>query len=470
MRAPQSFFANTDTGVTLNRFSQDMSLIDNQLPIAFHQTALEEFCNCVTQGILVCTGSSYMALTVPITVPVIYLIQSVYLRTSRQLRHMDLEAKSPIYSHFLETLNGLSTIRAFGWQQSLKDINLRCLDTSQKPYYLLFSAQRWLNLVLDLLVAALATILVSLAFTLRHSTNPALLGVALNTILVLNQSLQRLITSWTSLETSLGAIARVKSLIASTPTENQPGEDREPPAAWPNRGEIQFGSVSASYDGAYMALSKITMQINPGEKIGICGRSGSGKSSLILALLCLLDISDGRIVIDDVDLSTIPRHKVRSQIITIPQDQFILAGSVRLNADPSGTISDGCIQNALEKVHLWSSIESRGGLDRRMDTGSLSAGEQQLFRLAQALLRKDSRKILILDEATSNVDSDTDLLIQKLIREEFKEFTILAIAHRVDTILNYDKVGIFEKGKLVEFDRPQKLLGTKGSLLESLYS
>ncbi|WEW60177.1 hypothetical protein PRK78_005662 [Emydomyces testavorans] len=410
-----------------------------------------------------------MALTIPFTLPVIYLIQNVYLRTSRQLRHMDLEAKSPIYSHFLETLNGLSTIRAFGWQQSLKNINIRLLDASQKPYYLLFSAQRWLNLVLDLLVAALATILVSLAFTLRHSTSPGLLGAALNTILVLNQSLQRLITSWTSMETSLGAIARVKSLIASTPTENQPGEDRKPPATWPNRGEIQFESVSASYDGVCMALSGITMRIKPGEKIGICGRTGSGKSSLVLALLRLLDISAGRVVIDDVDLSMVPRHEVRSRIIVIPQDQFMLEGSVRLNADPFGTISDACIQNALEKVHLWPLIESRGGLDGKMDASSLSAGEQQLFRLAQAMLRKDSSKILVLDEATSNVDSNTDLLMQKVIQEEFKDFTILAVAHRVDTILNYDKVAVFDKGKLVEFDRPQTLLETKGSFLGTVY-
>ncbi|KAF3482809.1 uncharacterized protein GIQ15_02133 [Arthroderma uncinatum] len=312
MRAPQCFFANTDTGVTLNRFSQDMSLIDNALPIAFNQTATE---------------------------------------------------------------------------------------------------------------------------------------------------------------TSLGAIARVKSLIASTPTENQPGEDGKPPAVWPNRGEIQFESVSASYDGVCMALSSITMRINPGEKISICGRTGSGKSSLILALLRLLDISAGRIIIDGVDLSTLPRHEVRSQIITIPQDQFTLAGSVRLNADPSGTISDDCIQNALKKVHLWSLIESRGGLDGKMDAGSLSAGEQQLFRLAQAILRKDGRKILILDEATSNsnVDSNTDLLMQRLVQEEFKDFTILTIAHRVNTILNYDKVGVFDEGKLVEFDRPQNLLRTNGSLLGTLY-
>ncbi|QVM10646.1 hypothetical protein D8B26_005299 [Coccidioides posadasii str. Silveira] len=449
MRAPQSFFVQTDTGVTLNRcvqeylqvvlvvlthflyrFSQDMSLIDNNLPIALNKTAAE-FCNCVAQAVLVCTGSSYMALTVPFTLPIIYLIQNVYLRTSRQLRHMDLEAKSPIYSHFLETLNGLSTIRAFGWQQSSKNINICHLDASQKPYYLLFSIQRWLNLVLDLLVAALAAILVSLAFSLRHSTSPGLLGAALNTILVLNQSLQKLITSWTSLETSLGAIARVRSLIASTSTENQPRENREPPAAWPGKGGIHFDSVSASYDGVTMALSNITMQIKPGEKIGICGRTGSGKSSLVLTLLRLLDISAGRIIIDDVDLCTIPQHEVRSRIITIPQDQFTLDGSVRLNVDPSGCISDKDIRDALQKVHLWQIIEARGGLDGKMDAGSFSAGEQQLFRLVQAILRKEGRKILVLDEATSNVDSDTDLLMQKLVKKEFKDFTVLTIAHRV---------------------------------------
>ncbi|KAI2038696.1 hypothetical protein LOZ47_002972 [Ophidiomyces ophidiicola] len=170
--------------------------------------------------------------------------------------------------------------------------------------------------------------MVALAFTLRSSTSPGQIGVALKTIFVLNQSLEKLITSWTSLETSLGAIAK----------KNQPGEDVISPTNWPNADEIQFESVSASYDDVFMVLENVIMQVKPGEKICVCGRSGSGKSSLLLTTLRLLDMSTGRIIIDGADLATVPRHETRSRIITIPQDQFVLTGSVRLNADPSGTI------------------------------------------------------------------------------------------------------------------------------------
>ncbi|KAK2734190.1 hypothetical protein FQN57_001844 [Myotisia sp. PD_48] len=419
---------------------------------------------------LIFAGSSYMAITAPVAVLSLYLIQNVYLKTSRQLRHMDLEAKSPIYSHFLETLEGLSTIRAFGWQQSARNINLHRLDISQKPYYLLFSIQRWLNLVLDLLVAALATILVSLAFFLRHTSSPELLGVALTTVLLFNETLSKLIAAWTSLETSLGAIARVKAFAETTPVERKAGEEIIPPEEWPQKGEILFNSMSAAHDDANTVLHNITFRINPGEKIGICGRTGSGKSSLIYSILRLIEISTGDINIDGVDISTIPRHLIRSRIITIPQDRFVLTGSIRRNADPSGMMSGESIQGALEKVHLWRLVESRGGLDTNMENNLFSSGQQQLFRLARAILIKENRTILILDEATSNVDAATDSLMQSVIQDIFEDFTIITIAHRLDTIMSSDKIAVLDQGKLVEFDSPINLRTRNGSAFNTLYN
>ena len=201
---------------------------------------------CIGQAALLSTGSSWMGITIPFCFVAMYLLQNVYLRTSRQLRYLDLEAKSPLYSHFLESLEGLSTIRAFGWQQEAMETNIQHLDISQRPYYLLYCIQRWLNLVLDLLVAVLGVIVVSLAVRLRHTTNGALLGIALNNILSFNMSLTNVVSSYTNLETSLGAIARIRTFAATTPEEKDK-KSVVPSEIWPEIGEIVFENVTASY-------------------------------------------------------------------------------------------------------------------------------------------------------------------------------------------------------------------------------
>jgi ABC-type multidrug transport system fused ATPase/permease subunit len=189
-----------------------------------------------------------MAITIIPTLVVLYVAQKVYLRTSRQIRFLDLEAKSPLYTHFVETLTGLSTIRGFGWQTKFLEECLLRLDISQKPYYLLFCIQRWLNVVLDLMVAILAIILTALATSLRGSTDAGKLGVSLTAIMAFNQSLQELVTSWTAMETSLGAISRTRSFQLNTASEHQPGEDFVPPSEWPSRGKVDVQAVSASYE------------------------------------------------------------------------------------------------------------------------------------------------------------------------------------------------------------------------------
>lgn len=191
----------------------------------------------------------------------------------------------------------------------------------------------------------------------------------------------------------------------------------------------------------------------------------SGKSSLLSVLLRILDSSSGTMTIDDLDLSTIPREIIRSRITAIPQEPFILSGSVRLNADPTGLVSDDFIIAALTKVGLWAILESRGGLDAEMTANPLSQGQQQIFCLARAMLRKGSR-ILVLDEATSNVDADTDGVLQRLIREEFAEWTIVTVAHRLDTILDSDRILVLDKGIIVENGSPEELLAKKGAFWE----
>ncbi|KAJ9195019.1 hypothetical protein DTO164E3_7003 [Paecilomyces variotii] len=460
MRAPLRFFAEVDSGTVLNRFSQDMTLVDAVLPTMTFGTFMG-ITECLAQAALISLGSAYMAITIAPCLLVLYCVQKVYLRTSRQLRFLDLEARSPLYAHFVETLEGLSTIRSFGWQSASTEVFIGHLDASQKPYYLLYCIQRWLNVVLDLLVTVLAVIVITLATSLRSTTNPGNLGVSLTAILSFNQTLQNLVTSWTSMETSLGAIARTRMFEMKTPSENGAGEDFIPEPGWPAQGNIEIRSLTASYDGTTNALEGISMNIKSGQKIGICGRTGSGKSTLLSILLRLQDIKTGTILIDDIDIVTIPRNLLRSRLIAIPQDPFILPGSIRFNADPMGTATDEEIISALTKVHLSKLLESRsGGLDADLTEQTLSHGEQQLFALSRAILRRGkggAGRILILDEATSSMDVETDRLIQEVIRTEFSGYTILCVAHRMETIRDSDKIALLDGGRLVRFGPPDEL-------------
>ncbi|KUJ15876.1 putative multidrug resistance protein [Mollisia scopiformis] len=463
MAAPISFFARTDTGVTINRFSQDLALIDRQLPTMMALVFMSSFF-CIAQAALIATGSSYMGITIPFVLAVVYVVQKVYLRTSRQLRHMDLEERSPLYTHFLETLDGLSTIRSFGWQEESRSTNIQRLDRSQRPYYLLYCIQRWLNLVLDLIVALMAIVVIALATQLRSTTSAGAIGIALNSILGFNTSLSNLIDVWTQMETSLGAIVRIKDFEKNTPSENLPGEDGVPPQEWPSSGAVELRNVTAQYGPGMLALQDVSFKISPGQKVGICGRTGSGKSSLILTLLRLLDLKDGSIFVDGIDLSTLPRELIRSRITAIPQDSFILTGTVRHNVDPFGGIPDEQIIEALQKLTLWPILLERGGLNADMQSQPLSQGQQQLFTLARALLHRSS--ILLLDEATSNVDGNTDALMQRIIREEFATCTIITVAHRMNSITDADIVVVLENGRVAEVGNPRELLKKRSKFAE----
>lgn len=389
----------------------------------------------LAQVALICTGSTYMAITIPFILLAVYCIQRVYLKTSRQLRFMDLEAKAPIFTHFLEFGEGVATIRAFGWEEQVKAANARLIDASQSPYYLMYCIQRWLQLVLDLLVAAVAVILVALAVSLRATSTAGLLGVALDNVLSFNQFLTRLIREWTNLETSLSAISRIENFSSSTPSDPEP-----PPIdcqtvsdSWPHPGAISFSNVSASYSSsnsdALPILEDISFTLKPGEKLGLCGRTGSGKSSLLLTILRLLPTGKGSIVIDGVDIATIPSSVLRSRLTTIPQDAFLIPGTLRKNLDITCSLSDIELISALQKVQLWKVLEERGGLQIEVKVGSLSQGQMQLLSLARATLKKG--KVLLLDEATSDLDGETDQLVQRVLREEFRGCTVIAIAHRV---------------------------------------
>ncbi|KZL77916.1 ABC multidrug transporter [Colletotrichum tofieldiae] len=449
LKAPLWFFTTVDSGVTLNRFSQDMTLVDQTLPTAFFEVVLDTLV-AIASAALIASGAHYFAAVIPFCILPLYFLQKFYLKTSRQMRHLDLESKSPLYTHFTEALNGVVTIRAFGWQPEFVKEQLRLLDISQGPYYLLFCIQRWLAIVLDLFVAVIATALVAFAVKLTSTTSGGAIGLSMVSLMGLNSSLSRLISSWTNLETSLGAIARLRDFVRDTPQEDGVNAQNlhTLPEGWPALGAINIRSINARYNG---------------------------KTSLLLTLLRLLEMPSGSIQVDDIDLCSHSRKAVRQHFITLPQDPVILPGTVRTNLDPNGLFDgqpgEAILVEGLTKVFLWDDvIKSRGGLNANFADVGLSHGQQQLFALARSMLHKNQSRIVLLDEATSSIDHETDKRLQKVIKDEFATHTVLAVAHRLDTIENYDVVVVMDKGKVVEVGNPRRLLRQSGSAFQRLYA
>ncbi|KAI1762775.1 P-loop containing nucleoside triphosphate hydrolase protein [Hypoxylon sp. FL1150] len=507
INAPLSFFTTTDIGVVTNLFSQDMTLIDGELPQSFLNITIEIF-TCLGMAAVIATSSPFLAITYPFLAVVVYGIQKFYLRTSRQIRFLDLEAKSPLYSHFIDTIKGVATFRAFGWVPDAVELNNRHLDTSQRPAYLLAMIQRWLGFTLQMVVAALAFVVVILATQQRSNT--AFTGASLVTLMNFGDSLTIIVRMYTALETSIGAISRLKSFSETVKSESLEGEDIVPPPEWPLRGSIRIDGVSASYtdpdplsseepassdekdngNSRHLALRNLHLSIAPGEKVAICGRSGSGKSSTILLLLRLLDPvapDSDKVIIDETALNKIDRATLRQRVIAVPQDPVFLPDGTtfQTNLDPFGTSTADECRAVLETVNLWDFIGERGGLGAGMSGDSLSGGQRQLFNLARAILRRRARSkqigaefgeggsvasggILLLDEVSSSVDQSTDKAMQNIIRDEFEGYTIVMVSHRLDMVLGFDTVVVMDKGSIVETGRPQLLLETNGSKFREL--
>ncbi|GKT96370.1 LOW QUALITY PROTEIN: ABC transporter [Colletotrichum tofieldiae] len=450
--APLYFFTTTDSGVTLNRFSQDMALIDHRLPMSAFATIFPHRPRRDRHHRL---GRHLRRSPHPPSLLALYFLQKYYLRTSRQLRHIDLEAKSPLFTHFSEVLAGLATLRAFSWRPAMLRESCALLDASQRPYYLFFCVQRWLNVVLDLFIAAMAVVLVAFALHFSHTTTKGAIGLAMVNIINFNQTLGDFIEMWTMLETSLGAIARLKYFIEYTPREDRDCETDEPPAGWPANGTIELDNVTAAYsDATDPVIRNLSLTIRPGQKVGICGRSGSGKSSLLLTLLRLLDTRTGDLSLSSVSLLALPRSSVRAALTTLPQDPVLLPGTVRDNLDPGGHVPDAELISGLRKTRVWDPVEARGGLDAEMADIGLSAGQKQLFCLARAVLRR--RGTVLLDEATSNVDHATDEEVRGVLEGELAGATVVEVAHRLEAIVGYDVVVVMHEGG-------SRRLGTRGT-------
>ncbi|KAK2592795.1 hypothetical protein QQS21_009499 [Conoideocrella luteorostrata] len=443
---------------TVMGFSQDMSLLSQDLPIQFFLFLWAAVLLLTDMGI-VASGATYVATTIPFLLIVLYLIQYFYLRTSRQMRYLDLEAKTPLYTQFTEITSGLSHIRSFGWRARCQAQSLNLLDYSQKPFYYMYCIQRWLGLVTDLCVLGVATILVSIALCVKGTTSQNALGLALLNVMQFGDSTRSVIEFWVSLETSLGAIARLRTFIQETPTERDSSADL--PAGCLKRGGVELIDVTSTYNSTSAvpkaALDKVSLEIKPGQKVAVTGRTGSGKSSFILTLLKFLDYT-GVIKFDGVDLSNIPRQELRSMITTIPQDLVELPGTVRDNLLPvtrikaeRNTTHVGVLFEVLARVGLLDYIDSHGGLDAPLVTMGFSHGQKQLLAIARAMLHKleHDNKILLVDEATSNIDSRTAAVMHRALEDAFLDCTVISISHRPENIEKADVVVTIQDGRIV---------------------
>jgi ABC-type multidrug transport system fused ATPase/permease subunit len=469
-----SFFDTTPLGRIVNRFSKDVYSLDESIPQAFFSFFRTFVAVSSILVVIVSTTPLFGILIIPIAF-IYYFVARYYLATSRELKRLDSVTKSPIYAHFSETLNGVSTIRAYGKVSEFEELNERKLDTNQRAYYPSISSNRWLAIRLEFLGSLIifgASLFSVISVLYFKSINAAVVGLSVSYALQVTQTLNWMMRMAADVETNIVAVERIKEYIELPSEAPSRIEENAPGVNWPGSGAIEFYRYSCRYrPGLDLVLKSVNVSIKAGEKVGIVGRSGAGKSSLMLGLFRIVEPAEGTILIDGVDITKIGLDDLRSRITIIPQDSVLFGGSLRENLDPDGNCSDLELWSALRSSHLEKTVEILPGkLDAviAQNGENFSVGQRQLICLARALLRKS--KVLVLDEATAAIDIQTDALIQETIRKEFKACTVLTIAHRINTVMDSDKILVMDKGRVAEFDSPRNLLLSPESIFRGLAS
>ncbi|KAL9323166.1 hypothetical protein ACSQ67_011219 [Phaseolus vulgaris] len=474
MNAPVQFFDQTPGGRILNRLSSDLYTIDDSLPFILN-ILLANFVGLLGITIILCYVQVFFLL---LLLPFWYIysrlqwLQFFYRSTSRELRRLDSVSRSPIYSSFTETLDGSSTIRAFKSEDFFFTKFTEHITLYQKTSYTEIVASLWLSLRLQLLGAFIISFIAVMAVIGSHGSlpinfgTPGLVGLALSYAAPIVSLLGSFLSSFTETEKEMVSVERTLQYM-DIPQEEQTGCLYLNPD-WPNQGFIEFQCVTLKYIPSLpAALCNLSFRIAGGTQVGIIGRTGAGKSSVLNALFRLTPICTGSISIDGVDIKNIPVRELRTHLAIVPQSPFLFEGSLRDNLDPFKMNDDLKIWNALEKCHVKEEVEVAGGLDLLVKEGGMpfSVGQRQLLCLARALLK--SSKVLCLDECTANVDIQTASLLQTTISGECKGMTVLTIAHRISTVVNMDNILILDHGKLVEQGNPQVLLKDDSSIFSS---
>ncbi|KAF9942225.1 hypothetical protein BGZ67_002558 [Mortierella alpina] len=518
LRLPMSFFDTTPIGRIVNRFSSDCFSIDEHLPWKFMDLTYLVVSVSITMVMISVTTPIFIAL-IPILAVVYYLIQDYYLWATRSLKRINSTSLSPLYQHFDETLNGVATIRAMAVQQQFIQENTKRTDYHSNAFTAYKYSDRWVELRLQWLGSTIIFIIALSGVFGRYTLDPSLVGLALNYAMGVTDNIMWLCRDFSEWQSHLVAIERVQD-YTDKHTEAPEKLERSVPAQWPDQGRVVFKNFSARYrEGLDLVVKNLSFEVQPCEKIGIVGRTGAGKSSLTLALFRIIEAANsdwarasdnsgyhgsnkddggsivgerepllgqqqqqpcgsndpeeemdgGSIEIDGIDISTLGLADLRRHLAIIPQDPTLFAGTVRSNLDPFQDAMDAELWEALERAHLKDAIRQLpGGLSAEVVQGgeNFSVGQRSLLCLARALLRNS--KILILDEATAAVDVETDELIQRTIREVFKDRTVLTIAHRIKTVMDASKILVMEQGQVVEFEAPGVLLQRSDSMFFKL--
>jgi len=469
MRGPMKFFDTVPTGRILNRFTSDLDTIDQMIP-----AEILDFTWCFIESIivvlLICVTTPYFIAVIIPLMGVYFCIQRIYIASSRQLKRLYSISKSPIFSHFTETTNGAQTIRAFGHQERFIQESQDRITTNTTSVYLNFMSNRWLGVRLEAIGNLIIFSASLFAMLAKDSLSGGQAGLSITSSLQIVGALVWVVRQACQLETDCVAIERV---MEYTQTEQEAPWDTNHSINenWPEKGHIQFEHYQTRYrEGLDLVLKDINLNIGAQEKIGICGRTGAGKSSLTLALFRMIEPIFGKIIIDGEDITQLGLHDLRSRLTIIPQDPVLFTGDLRFNLDPVGDHSDQELWRSLELAHLKNHVVDNlgDGLDSEVSEGgsNFSVGQRQLICLARALLRKT--KVLVLDEATATVDQETDDLIQSTLRKEFADCTVLTIAHRLNTIMDSDRIAVFKKGKLDEIGHPDELMKLHHSSFRSM--
>ncbi|GMP73747.1 hypothetical protein CsSME_00031406 [Camellia sinensis var. sinensis] len=464
LRAPMVFFHTNPLGRIINRFAKDLGDIDRNVAV-FVNMFLGQVSQLLSTFVLIGIVSTMSLWAI---LPLLLLFYAAYLyyqSTSREVKRLDSITRSPVYAQFGEALNGLSTIRAYKAYDRMANINGKSMDNNIRYTLVNMSANRWLAIRLETLGGLMIWLTATFAVMQNGRADnqeafASTMGLLLSYALNITSLLTGVLRLASLAENSLNAVERVGTYI-DLPSEGPSIiEGNRPPPGWPSSGSIKFENVVLRYRPELPpVLHGLSFTVPPSDKVGIVGRTGAGKSSMLNSLFRIVELERGRILIDGYDIAKFGLTDLRKVLGIIPQAPVLFSGTVRFNLDPFSEHNDADLWEALERAHLKDVIRRNSlGLEAEVSEAgeNFSVGQRQLLSLARALLRRS--KILVLDEATAAVDVRTDALIQKTIREEFKSCTMLIIAHRLNTIIDCDRIILLEAGRVLEYATPEELL------------
>ncbi|KAG0374142.1 hypothetical protein BGX24_010791 [Mortierella sp. AD032] len=471
MRTSIDFFHANPHGRVLNRFSKDMSLVDELLPYVFFDATQIGFM-LLGSVVTVCIVNPWILIAVPVILGFFVGLRSLYMKSSRQVKRIDSTSRSPIYSHLSETLDGLTSVRAFGVSNKFMSEHIKTQEDNGRAFFTYLGMARWLGYRLDAVSALFLGVTAIACVAVRDSQQAARAGLAMSSVISLSGELQWAIRMSVEAAILMVSVERMMEYSHTKPEisprhMNNPDGSSVVPNSWPSEAQVTFSDMSLTYPrGDGPVLKNISLNFKAGEKIGIVGRTGAGKSSMIGALFRLVETMTGNppqrggISIDGIDISKIGVHDLRERMAIIPQEPFLFRGTLRFNLDPTNKHQDADIWNALEAAEIKRLVEGlEGRLDAVVDDNgkNFSIGERQLISLARAILRRS--KIIVMDEATANVDLQSDRMIQKAIHTQFQGATVFTIAHRLNTVIgDYDRILVLDQGEVKEFGEPWELL------------